>query len=74
MDRADVLVYPSELAAPLIQNKPEWTKFEIPMQRVGTEEDMAGLILYLVSRAGAYVTGTVMLSDGGRLATRPSTY
>ena len=35
---------------------------------------MAGIILYLVSKAGAFVNGSVMLVDGGKLATMPATY
>jgi NAD(P)-dependent dehydrogenase (short-subunit alcohol dehydrogenase family) len=30
-------------------------------------KDMAGAILYLCSRAGAYVNGSVFLVDGGRV-------
>jgi len=51
-----------------------FSKDKIPLQRVGTEEDMAGAILFLTSRAGAYVTGNVMLIDGGRLSNLPATY
>jgi NAD(P)-dependent dehydrogenase (short-subunit alcohol dehydrogenase family) len=47
---------------------------QVPLQRAGTEEDMAGLILYLTSRAGGYVTGTVLLTDGGRLSVNPAVY
>ncbi len=46
----------------------------IPVERLGTIEDMAGAILYLVSRAGGYLTGSVVLTDGGRLSIIPSTY
>jgi len=49
-------------------------KDKIPAQRVGTEEDMAGAILFLASRAGAYVNGNVIVIDGGRLSNLPSTY
>jgi len=35
---------------------------------------MAGAILFLTSRAGAYCTGNVMILDGGRLSLLPSTY
>jgi len=35
---------------------------------------MAGAILFLTSRAGAYVTGNVMIIDGGRLSMVPATY
>ena len=45
-----------------------------PLERYGTEEDISGLILYLVSRAGGYVDGCVQVTDGGRLAQVPATY
>ncbi len=37
----------------------------VPLKRIGTPEDMAGIALFLASRAGAYVTGTVIPVDGG---------
>lgn len=46
----------------------------IPARRVGAEEDMRGLILFLTSRAGAYVNGDVLLSDGGRLGQMPASF
>ena len=36
-----------------------------PLKRIGEPEDMAGVALYLSSRAGAYVTGVVIPVDGG---------
>jgi len=36
-----------------------------PLRRIGEPEDMAGVALFLASRAGAYVTGTVIPVDGG---------
>lgn len=36
-----------------------------PLQRIGTPEDMAGIAIFLSSRAGAYLTGTVIPVDGG---------
>ena len=49
-------------------------KSKIPLERLGTEEDMAGCTLFLTSRAGAYCTGNVLVADGGRLSIMPSTY
>lgn len=73
------LVYPSELAATLINTRspeeetPSDPRF-IPAKRFGTEEEMAGSILYLAGRAGAYSNGVVLTTDGGRLAVMPGTY
>lgn len=36
--------------------------------RPGDEKDMAGVTLFLASRAGAYTNGTVVVVDGGVLA------
>jgi NAD(P)-dependent dehydrogenase (short-subunit alcohol dehydrogenase family) len=36
-----------------------------PLGRIGEPEDVAGAAIYLASRAGAYLTGTVIPVDGG---------
>ena len=41
-----------------------------PLGRIGESEDMAGVAIYLASRAGAYVTGAVIPVDGGIATTR----
>ncbi|KAL8938570.1 MAG: hypothetical protein Q9216_003820 [Gyalolechia sp. 2 TL-2023] len=66
-------LYPSEMSASIIATGVT-TKDKIPAERVGSEEDMAGCILYLTSRAGAYLNGNVIVTDGGRLSLMPSTY
>ena len=40
----------------------------IPIKRFGTPEEMAGAVRYLVSPAGAYITGQTLLLDGGLTA------
>ncbi len=37
----------------------------IPMRRLGKPEDIAGIVVFLSSRAGAYVTGALIPIDGG---------
>ena len=37
----------------------------IPSGRVGVDEDMAGAAIYLASKAGDYVSGAVVVVDGG---------
>ncbi len=41
-----------------------------PLGRIGEPEDMAGVAIYLASRAGAYVTGALIPVDGGISTTR----
>ncbi len=37
----------------------------VPLGRIGRPDDVAGITLFLASRAGAYLTGTVIPLDGG---------
>lgn len=43
----------------------------IPAQRIGTDEDMAGVAIYLASRAGDYVVGNTIAVDGGVVYANP---
>jgi 3-oxoacyl-[acyl-carrier protein] reductase len=40
---------------------------EVPMGRLGSTDDIAGLVALLVSKRGAYITGTSIPVDGGLL-------
>ena len=40
-----------------------------PRKRIGSPEDIAGLAIFLCSRAGAYTVGAVIPSDGGLVGT-----
>jgi NAD(P)-dependent dehydrogenase (short-subunit alcohol dehydrogenase family) len=42
----------------------EWER-EVPLGRLGTPEEAAALIAFLVSPGGGYVTGTTVVMDGG---------
>jgi NAD(P)-dependent dehydrogenase (short-subunit alcohol dehydrogenase family) len=46
-------------------NTADMLKKRVPAGRYGTIEEVAAAVLYLVSPAGAYVTGTTLLIDGG---------
>lgn len=46
----------------------------VPATRSGDEEDMGGVVLWLCSRAGGYINGCVVITDGGRMAVVPGTY
>ncbi|KAJ7083020.1 hypothetical protein C8R44DRAFT_652410 [Mycena epipterygia] len=78
--RSNVLapgVFPSEMTTGIIPGVglgPGTFIDSVPLKRAGTEEEMAGAILFLASRSGAYVNGAVWLVDGGRIGSVPSSY
>jgi NAD(P)-dependent dehydrogenase (short-subunit alcohol dehydrogenase family) len=41
-----------------------------PLRRIGRADDMAGVAVFLASRAGSYVTGAVIPVDGGIATTK----
>lgn len=45
-----------------------------PAERTGSEQDFAGTVLFMASRAGAYLNGETLVSDGGRMSQLPATY
>jgi NAD(P)-dependent dehydrogenase (short-subunit alcohol dehydrogenase family) len=40
----------------------------VPMRRFGDRDDMKGVVVFLASEASAYMTGHVLVNDGGFLA------
>lgn len=77
-------LFPSEMSAPIVdlygggEGAPSGTvsvpAAAVPMRRLGDEQDMAGTLLYLASRAGAYTNGAVVTVDGGRLGNFPAAF
>jgi NAD(P)-dependent dehydrogenase (short-subunit alcohol dehydrogenase family) len=45
---------------------------DVPLGRMGTAEEVAGVAAFLVSEAARYVTGAVWRVDGGRSALSPA--
>ena len=41
------------------------------MRRLGRPEDIAGAVLFLTGRGGAYTTGAILPVDGGVSVTAP---
>ncbi|KZS93792.1 NAD-P-binding protein [Sistotremastrum niveocremeum HHB9708] len=66
--------YPSEMTVKFSGMVDDTPRAFVPLRRFGNTEDMAGLILYLASRAGAFASGGVFLTDGGALGQAPSSY
>ena len=57
--------FESKLAAYVLENFMEDIKRNCPLNRIGKPAEMAGIAIYLASRAGAYTNGTVIPVDGG---------
>jgi NAD(P)-dependent dehydrogenase (short-subunit alcohol dehydrogenase family) len=47
---------------------------KFPLTRSGGEEDISGLIIWMAGAAGGYLNGSIVVTDGGRIGTVPSTY
>jgi glucose 1-dehydrogenase len=64
-------VAPGAIATPinksLLESKPELDALlaNIPLGRMGTPEDVAGLVAFLASDDAAYITGSTYVIDGG---------
>lgn len=57
--------FPSKLADVAIQKHRKDIENNCLLKRLGREEEMAGIAVYLCSRAGAYTHGAVIPVDGG---------
>ncbi len=61
--------FPSQMTAFALNNESarQIMEKQVPLGRIGQPEDVAGLAIYLSSRAGAFMTGNVIPLDGGIL-------
>lgn len=57
--------YPSDLLGPAIGFNYSMVEEANPRGRIGTLEDITGLVIFLCSRAGAFTVGDTITSDGG---------
>ncbi len=58
-------VFRSRMTAPFFREDGTQDEWDIPLQRAGTMEDIAGAGIFLAARAGAYLTGAVIPLAGG---------
>tara|TARA_R110002072_G_scaffold4245_12_gene30102 strand:+ start:7924 stop:8694 length:771 start_codon:yes stop_codon:yes gene_type:complete len=59
--------FPSKMTAHMLPHEAEMSA-GIPCRRLGNAEDAAGTAIYLCSRASAWVTGQMIVLDGGLVA------
>lgn len=57
--------FPTKLSNGLIEKGGEQILKVTPLNRFGTDEDLKGVALFLASKASDYVTGDVLVVDGG---------
>ena len=60
-------LFPSKMTAHMLAHEAELVK-GFPIARLGSPEDAAGTAIYLSARASAWVTGHVLVLDGGLVA------
>ena len=61
--------FPSKMTAAIAEDFREAFRAATPMQRWGTAQDMAGVALFLSSRASDFLCGSVITADGGYATT-----
>ncbi|KAK9763743.1 hypothetical protein K7432_009327 [Basidiobolus ranarum] len=59
-------IFPSDMSKSIVAKESEFIA-TIPQGRLGNETDMGGLALFLCSKAGAYINGSTIIIDGGRV-------
>ena len=57
--------FESKMMAATLRDFGEQIASSAPLKRIGRPDDMAGVAVFLASRAGAYLTGAVIPVDGG---------
>ncbi len=60
--------FPSDLGKLVTDANDQLHRRRTPLDRYGTKVDLAGVIIWLLSKAGSYVTGSVQTVDGGYVA------
>ncbi|MEZ5238752.1 MAG: SDR family oxidoreductase [Microthrixaceae bacterium] len=57
--------FPSKMMRATLESFGDQIAGSTPLRRIGRPDDMAGVAIFLASRAGAYLTGAVIPVDGG---------
>jgi NAD(P)-dependent dehydrogenase (short-subunit alcohol dehydrogenase family) len=65
--------FPSQMMASTLDAIGDTIAAAAPLRRLGRDDDMAGIAVFLASRAGSYLTGTIIPVDGGIATTASGT-
>lgn len=57
--------FPSKMMAATLEAFGDAIAAGAPMRRIGRDDDMAGIAVFLASRAGSYINGAIIPVDGG---------
>jgi NAD(P)-dependent dehydrogenase (short-subunit alcohol dehydrogenase family) len=60
--------FPTRMSGGLIERFEERMLEDIPLKRFGSPEDLRGVVVFLASPAAAYITGQIIVVDGGATA------
>ena len=60
--------FPTRMSAAVLEHNGENLLKAIPLGRFGNEQDLKGAVVYLASNASDFVTGQVLVVDGGQTA------
>jgi len=60
--------FPTHMSGWVIEHKKDLLLSSIPLRRFGDDDDLKGAAVFLASDASAYVTGHVLVVDGGQSA------
>ena len=60
--------FPTRMSEGVLERATQRIEQAVPMRRVGRDNELKGVVVFLASAAASYVTGHVLVVDGGMLA------